>query len=197
MPGAFQFVAPVGTDTEDFTMTELETDRLVLRSWTVGDADFVFDMYSRWEVQRFLGTAPSVMQERDEAVKALQRWSGLEHPVHHIWAITLRDDDRPVGSLLLKSIPASGTDGTPSGDTEIGWHLHPDAWGKGYASEAAARVLEYAFESDLDRVVAVTYPDNTASQAVCLRIGMRHLGPTDVYYDTTCELFEARRPSAE
>jgi RimJ/RimL family protein N-acetyltransferase len=174
---------------------ELETERLILRSWTAQDADFVFDMYSRWEVQRFLGTTPSVMQERDEAVKVLQRWSDLEHPIHHIWAITRRDDDQPLGTLLLKSIPASGTDGKPSGDTEIGWHLHPDAWGSGYASEAAARVLAYAFESGLDRVVAVTYPDNTASQAVCLRIGMEHLGSTDVYYDTTCELFEALNPS--
>lgn len=93
--------------------------------------------------------------------------------------------------LLLKSIPASGTDGAPSGDTEIGWHLHPDAWGHGYASEAAARVLRFAFEAGLEKVVAVTNPANTASQSVCRRIGMRHKGQTDAYYDTICELFEA------
>ncbi|GAB3618221.1 GNAT family N-acetyltransferase [Okibacterium endophyticum] len=174
-------------------MKTLETERLVLRTWEPGDADFVFDLNSRWEVRRFLGTTPSVMQERDEAVKLIERWSALEHPVHHIWAITRQDDDGLLGALLLKPIPASGTDGAPSGDTEIGWHLHPDAWGHGYASEAAARVLTYAFDKGLDRVVAVTNPENTASQAVCLRIGMTHLGRSDIYYDTVCELFEARR----
>jgi len=174
-------------------MRALETERLLLRTWRPGDADFIFDLYSRIEVRRYLGTTASVMQERDEAVKLLERWSELAHPIHHIWAITLKDDERPVGVLLLKPIPASGTDGAPSGDTEIGWHLHPDAWGNGYASEAARRVLDVAFEAGLDRVVAVTNPENVASQAVCRRIGMTHLGQTELYYDTVCELFEARR----
>jgi len=43
----------------------------------------------------------------------------------------------------------------------------------------------------LHTVVAVTHPDNTASQAVCNRIGMEHLGQTDRYYNTVCELFSA------
>lgn len=99
----------------------------------------------------------------------------------------------PVGSILLKSIPASGT-GEPSGDIEIGWHLHPDQWGHGYATEAASAVLAAGFSSGLDRVVAVTRTANTASQAVCARLGMTHLGLSDEYYDVTCELFEILRP---
>jgi len=83
----------------------------------------------------------------------------------------------------------------PSGDTEIGWHFHPDYWGSGYASEAASAVLAHAWASGLERVVAVTNPENTASQAVCLRIGMRHDGQTDRYYNATCELFVAERPA--
>ena len=99
----------------------------------------------------------------------------------------------PAGTLLLKSIPASG-DGQPpepSGDTEIGWHFHPDSWGHGFATEAASVVLRYAFESGLKRVVAVTNPGNLASRRVCERIGMRYLGQTDAYYSTTCELYAA------
>ncbi|SEB59780.1 Protein N-acetyltransferase, RimJ/RimL family [Paramicrobacterium humi] len=168
----------------------LETERLTLRTWTLRDADFVFDMYSRHEVRRYIGRG-DVMQEREEAVRLLERWSELQHPIHHIWAVERTVDERVLGVLLLKSIPASGTDGAPSGDTEIGWHLHPDAWGHGYASEAAARVLRFAFEAGLEKVVAVTNPANTASQSVCRRIGMRHKGQTDAYYDTICELFEA------
>lgn len=169
----------------------LESERLTLRSWSVGDADFVFDMYSRIEVRRYIGHTPTVMQERDEAVKLLERWSELQHPIHHIWAVERTSDEQLLGVLLLKSIPASGTDGKPSGDTEIGWHFHPAAWGHGYASEAATRVLRFAFDAGLESVVAVTNPANEASQAVCRRIGMVHRGQTQKYYDTTCELFEA------
>jgi RimJ/RimL family protein N-acetyltransferase len=100
------------------------------------------------------------------------------------------------GTLLLKSIPASGETLPlqPSGETEIGWHFHPDYWGRGYASEAAGAVLAHAFDNGLERVVAVTAPANTASQRVCLRIGMTHRGQTNRYYNATCELFEATSP---
>ena len=57
------------------------------------------------------------------------------------------------------------------------------------ATEAARRVLEHAFDAGLERVLAVTHPDNAASQAVARRIGMRDEGLTDAYYDTTCRLF--------
>ena len=54
-------------------------------------------------------------------------------------------------------------------------------------------VLEHALDAGLPRVVAVTNPENTASQQVCRRIGMTHEGRTDRYYDATCELFTAVR----
>jgi RimJ/RimL family protein N-acetyltransferase len=96
------------------------------------------------------------------------------------------------GTLLLKSIPASGGSLPlqPSGDTEIGWHFHPDHWGRGYATEAAADVLASAFEGGLPKVVAVTAPANTSSQKVCTRIGLVYQGQTGRYYNTLCELFE-------
>lgn len=172
-------------------MQPLTSAHLRLREWTLDDADAVLDMYSRWEVQRFIGRQPRVMRDRDEAVATIVRWNGIDEPEHGIWAVEHAGTGRVLGTLLLKSIPASGTGEPllPSGDTEIGWHLHPDAWGHGYATEAAATVLRHAFAVGLPTVVAVTYPENTASQAVCRRLGMEHLGQTDQYYDVRCELF--------
>lgn len=173
-------------------MRELTTTRLRLRSWSSDDADFLFDMYSRWEVQRFIGQEPTVMAERAEAVVSIERRRALDHPVHGIWAIETLADRRLVGNLLLKPIPASRGQAVQScKDVEIGWHLHPDHWGRGYATEAGAAGLAHAFVAGLSRVVAVTAPENVASQAVCRRLDMRHLGKTGAYYDTTCELFEA------
>jgi RimJ/RimL family protein N-acetyltransferase len=174
----------------------LETERLILRPWEPADAGFVFDLYSRWEVQRFIGNPPRVMTEQAEAEERIGAWRHMNHPVHAVWAVQLKDSSQLAGSLLLKSIPASGNSLPlePSGDTEIGWHFHPGHWGHGFASEAAAAVLDYAFANGLRRVVAVTAPANAASQKVCGRIGMRHLGQTDRYYNSLCELFEATGP---
>ena len=179
-------------------MKNLRSDRLALRRWEELDADFVFDMYSRWDVQRFIGGAagPRVMESRREAEDRINIWRDMDHPIHGFWAIEAQDPKRLVGTLLLKLIPASGqaVPLQPSSDTEIGWHLHPDAWGKGYASEAASAVLEYAFDRGLERVIAVTEPANSASQKVCARIGMAHAGPTSAYYNETCELFVLANP---
>ena len=78
-----------------------------------------------------------------------------------------------------------------SPEVEIGWHLHPDVWGRGIATEAATRVLDHA--ADLPRVVAVTPPDTEPSQRVARRLGMRDEGLTDRYYDTTTRLFVLER----
>ncbi len=115
---------------------ELITDRLLLRPWTEDDVDFALDLYSRWEVQRFLGAEPRIMADRAEAVERVTRFRALDdHSVHGIWLVTDRDSGRRHGTLLLKDIPASGPTLPlqPSGDIEIGWHLHPDSWGRGYA----------------------------------------------------------------
>lgn len=108
----------------------------------------------------------------------------------------MQEPRRLVGTLLLKFIPASGPaiPLQPSSDTAIGWHLHPDAWGNGYASEAASAVVEYAFEAGLERVIAVTAPASAASQKVCARVGKTHEGLTSAYYNERCELFALANP---
>ncbi|MGN6126495.1 MAG: GNAT family N-acetyltransferase [Humibacter sp.] len=177
-------------------MPVLETERLTLRPWRVDDADiaFAFDLYSRWEVQRYIGRVPRVMADRDEAATRVARYAAEESSAtHSLSVVERRDTGEPVGVLLLKPIPASGPTEPlqPSGDIEIGWHFHPDHWGQGFATEAARAVLQPALAAGLPRVVAVTNPENVASQKVCLRIGMRDVGLSGDYYNTTCRLFVA------
>ncbi|MGZ5418239.1 MAG: GNAT family N-acetyltransferase [Nocardioides sp.] len=163
----------------------LETDRLVVRDWRPEEADRFFDTYSRWEVARWLGAQPSVMQDRAEADARIERWRGLnaENPDEGRWAVERRSDGVVMGTAILVRLP----DG--DGELEVGWHLHPDAWGHGYATEAARAVLTRAFRRGVDEVFAVVRPDNAASIAVCHRLGMAGLGRTDRYYGSELELF--------
>lgn len=171
-------------------MTTFETSRLTLRPFAESDVDFVFDLYSRWDVMRYIGVVPRVMEDRSQAETRIAASKKLdEHPVHGIWAVESRDTGAPVGVLLLKPIPASEGE-VDAEDIEIGWHFHPDAWGNGYATEAGVAVLKHAFASGLERVVAVTNPENTASRRVAERLGMTYLGNSTHYYNTTVALFE-------
>ena len=55
---------------------------------------------------------------------------------------------------------------------EIGWTLHPDHWGHGYATEAGRAAVDWCFANhDVDELVSVILPENTASQAVARRLG--------------------------
>ena len=55
---------------------------------------------------------------------------------------------------------------------EVGWALHPDKWGLGYATEAGAESIRYAFEDlDEDCLFSTILPDNHRSQSVAKRLG--------------------------
>lgn len=167
----------------------IRTERLVLRPWTESDADALFDLMSRPEVARWSGTG-HVMTHRQEAVDRIARMPERAgpHPAAKVFAVCPSGSDRPVGMAVLVPIPSS--EGAEGDDLEIGWHLHPDVWGRGYATEAALALVERARDAGVPRVVAVTLPDNGPSQAVCRRLGMTDLGLRDDWYDRTLRAFE-------
>ena len=78
----------------------------------------------------------------------------------------------------------------PEGDAvELGWHFHPDAWGRGLATESARGALAHGRAAGLDEIYAVVRPDNEPSLAVRRRLGMRPLGRTDRWYGVELEAF--------
>jgi RimJ/RimL family protein N-acetyltransferase len=160
----------------------ITSDRLTMRPWEIGDADFLFDLESRWATVQYLGPAAKPMTRRDEAVDSIRRRQSIDDLVHGIWVITDGATGTLLGNLLLKPILLSA-EAAGEAPVEIGWHLHPDAQGFGYATEAAEAVLVDAARRGLSAVVAVTDPRNTASQRVCSRLGMEPQGLTHKFYD--------------
>jgi RimJ/RimL family protein N-acetyltransferase len=177
------------------------TERLVARPWTLADADRHFDMYSRWEVARWLGSTPAPLQARDESVARIERWAvGARRDRRFgLWAIEVADTGVVVGSALLVPIPLTGEEQPrppeEGGDVEVGWHLHPDSWGHGYATEAAQGALHKAWSDGLAEVVAVVYAGNEPSLRVCRRLGMEPTGLTQKWYGVELESFRIRRPA--
>jgi len=167
-----------------------ETERCVVRDWRPEEADRAFDIYRRWEVAQWLGATPQALETREQAERGIARWNELnaEHPDEGRWAIERKSDGTVVGTAILVKLPA-GED-----EYEIGWHLHPDSWGQGYATEAGRGAARHAFARGLPEVFAVVRPDNAASIAVCRRLAMKELGRTDRYYGTELELFRLDAP---
>jgi RimJ/RimL family protein N-acetyltransferase len=174
----------------------LRTERLDLRLWRDDEAERVFDIYAREEVAQWLGATPRPMASLAEADLAIQRWRGQHEadPRYGVYAIVPRDTGIPAGSALLKVLPDAA--GVPTGDVEVGWHLHPDSWGRGYATEAGRAMVARAFADGAPRVHAVVRPGNLRSMSVCLRLGMEHHGRTSRYYGTEVEHFTLDPPGA-
>ena len=182
-------------DAEARSSNALETERLIVRLYEPNDAPFVLDTYSRWDVQRFLGPAPEVMQSIEEASSAIERWRSISNanPLLGIWAITLRNGEN-VGTVPFEVAPLSSEQRPRplSNDHEIGWHLHPKHWGHGYATEAAGAVLRRAFAAGVGQVVALVHPENHPSKQVATRLGMEYKGVTNRYYSVAAELYVAK-----
>ncbi len=181
-------------------MTVVTTDRLVIREWTDSPADLdrIFDIYSRPEVMRWLGGGSGILTDPAQAVERLAAWReryGTYAGRYGLWAVEVRGSGVVAGSVLLKPLP--GTDGvTSTEDIEVGWHLHPDAQGNGYATESARAVLAREFAAGGGPVYAVVTPGNDRSVAVCRRLGMAHLGRrTDWYGGVEVETFVLDRPA--
>lgn len=163
-----------------------ETERLIIREWQLKeDATAALKIYGNPHVTKFLRSIrPDTVAVCEYLSQKLEKYRLLNNGTGW-WAITQKNTGEIVGSVILQLLPDA--EGNPTSDYEIGWHLSYDHWGKGYATEAAQRVLEYGFqELQLPLIYAVAHPDNLASVRVTQRLGMIPMGRTNQYHG--CEL---------
>ena len=166
-----------------------ETERLRVRPWRQSEAPRLLDILSRVEVVQWLDDGePVLMKDLDEARAKIRRYEELSAtPPLGLWAVEVRETAQVAGTVVMMTLPND-----EHGEVELGWHLHPDCWGHGYASEAAAAMVRYGLAAGLPEIFSVTHLDNYPSQAVARRIGMEELGETDKWYDEPSMLYRAR-----
>ena len=156
--------------------TVAETSRLRLRTWDDRDLDEFIERTNTPAVMRWLGG----VWPRDQHEAAFERLQGYQAEFGHtFWLLERKTDDALLGFCGLKRVNHPGA-GPIAGEVEVGWRLREDAWGQGYAKEAAIASLDLAFgQFSAPRVVALTVPGNAASRALMARLGMERRADLD------------------
>jgi ribosomal-protein-alanine N-acetyltransferase len=145
----------------------LTTERLRLRQLTHADAEGMIAIFGASEVLRFLNLP--VVDTRDKAIGMID-WLNERYHSHESvnWAVILREDDRLIGQC--------GTHNWDRQDrhVDIGYHIEPSHWGRGYATEAAHAIIRWCFDHyDVHRVQADCTDGNLASERVLLKCGFK------------------------
>ena len=147
----------------------LPTDRLLLRGWRDADREPFAALNADPEVMAHFPSRLSRGTSDMLIDGAVEGWAANGFG---LWALERRADGRFLGFTGLAR-PSFEAHFMPA--VEVGWRLARDAWGHGYATEAARAALEFGFETvGLGEIVSFTVPDNVRSRAVMERLGMRH-----------------------
>jgi RimJ/RimL family protein N-acetyltransferase len=163
------------------------TPRLALRCWTYADRDDFRAMVADPDTMIHLHDGvPLTNAQADDALR-----DTIEHYAagYGDWAIVARENGAIIGESGLTKL-------CEKGEVELGYMLRRPYWGRGYAFEAAAAVKAYAFdELHLERIVALSRPENAASIRILEKLGMRPLGHT-LRRSHDMVKYEARSPHA-
>ena len=155
----------------------IRTARLILRGWREEDVAPFAAMFRDPAVMAHLGGVPADADAAARTVIAAHEGNRAADG-HCFWAIERAEDGAFLGFCGLR---AGGHAGTPVHDElEIGWRLRHDAWGQGYAREAAEASFAWGWaNTDRPRVAAWTVPANTASWGLMIRLGMKRRADLD------------------
>jgi len=169
----------------------LTTDRLVIRDWTLDDADAAHAIYGAEDVTHWLTPAMDRVGDIAAMRSVLHAWHEAQPnlpPPRGRWAVERKEDGTVVGGLGIRLLPPFEE------DLELSWQLRPEAWGHGYASEAAHALMAWAFTQATEELFAVARPNNTRAIATAKRLGMQWVGETDKYYGLHLQVYRIRQP---
>jgi [ribosomal protein S5]-alanine N-acetyltransferase len=169
----------------------LETERLIFRKFTLADLDALIEMRSDPEVNKYLG---GTRLQNPEAITKRMRVYMDSYDKYGFGACAMiwKETGEMIGWSGLQPLEDTG-------ETEVGYGMKKEFWGKGIGYECALAWLRYGFEKiGLERIVAVAIPGNTGSQRIMEKCGMKyektepHYGEECVFYAVTKDEFLRR-----
>ncbi|MDR0345993.1 MAG: GNAT family N-acetyltransferase [Nocardiopsaceae bacterium] len=166
----------------------LAAERIILRGWTVEDAEAALGAYGDEQVARWLTPAMDRVRDLAGMRLLLQQWTAEDQrltPPAGRWAIERREDGQVIGGATLLPLP-------PDDEFEVGWQLRPQAWGQGYATATGLALARWAFEQGIEQVIALVRPANSRAEAMVRRIGMEWVGETEKYHQLRLQEYRLR-----
>ena len=168
-------------------MIIFETERLYARQFNPGDLEDIYNLNSDKDVMQYIRSP----QNRDEARQFLDENISyyIESPQYGRWALLEKSTLAFIGSFMLRPSPIV-TD-----SIEMGYALFKAYWGMGFATEIVKNALIYAFaQLQLTVIIAITHPENIASQKVLLKSNFICVG--DIMENgRKVNLFQIKNPS--
>jgi len=164
----------------------LETNRLLLRTFTLADAPFIYELNLDPEVTRYTGDP---IKDLHHAEQVLEQVILPQYALynHGRWAVHVKPRLEFIGWCGLKKRPERN-------EIDLGYRFLKSSWGKGYATEAAFACLKYGFEKlNLQRIVGRAMPQNVASIRVLEKCNMQYIGE-EVVDDHPARTYEAINP---
>jgi RimJ/RimL family protein N-acetyltransferase len=156
---------------EDLRMypVELHGELVRLREFRMDDVDAALEIVGNDTVARWLSFDSRDRDQTTDMLKGAVERSQLVPREEYYLAVVLPGSDRVVGFVRL------GLTGVKA--AKLGYAVHADSWGKGYASDAARTMITFGFgELDLHRITAAIGPDNESSISVVKKLGFQYEG---------------------
>ena len=152
----------------------LESDRLVYRRFTDSDYNDLHEIMGNESVRRFLPGNGAFSEKQSLACLGSFRKSFSADIPDFIYALVLKDTNKVIGYAGVAYIDEYDKN-------EIMYGLNENYWCKGYASEAAFRMLELGKYLDLETIIAFTHVKNLPSEKVILKIGYTYIKTIDLW----------------
>jgi len=146
----------------------IETERLILRTFTPDDAQYIYDLNFDPDVTQYTGDP---IRDIEHAKQVLEKTILPQYALynHGRWAVLVKPDLEFIGWCGLKARPERN-------EIDLGYRFKKQAWGKGYATETAYACLKYGFEKlMIKRIVGRSMPQNIASLKVLEKCGMTYV----------------------
>ena len=148
-------------------MTQIiETDRIILRKFSLDDYKAVYEFNSSKEVQKYTGD--KITQSLKDAKELIKNvWLGdYKKYGYGRWATIYKAENKIIGFSGLKYLPEFN-------ETDIGFRFLPEYWGRGLATEASKEIIKYGFEKlNLERIIGIAKAENIGSCKVLEKIGL-------------------------
>lgn len=163
----------------------IETKDLLIREFQDSDHEQTYPLYSDLELMKYIGDGKGWANAQTRKTHLHRHMEYFQKHGFGFLAVCLKDSGKLIGHTVLKTLDQTEK-------SEVGWLIHPEYQGKGFATQATRPLIELAFDQGVEEVFAVAAEQNIASLKVMEKLGMESRGKAH-YYNTDCAVYSIKK----